>query len=83
MILLIAGEHARELITSEIAFWLGKLLAGKPLCTIAQFWRHGVLNAAAWSAGYALPGIWRIQRQYTQCQTGRPQQCVLQEMTMS
>jgi len=29
VILLVAGEHARELITSEIVFWLGKLLAGK------------------------------------------------------
>ena len=36
VILLIAGEHARELITSEIAFWLGKLLAGKPLYTNSQ-----------------------------------------------
>ena len=36
VILLIAGEHARELITSEIAFWLGKLLAGKPLYTNLQ-----------------------------------------------
>ena len=36
VILLIAGEHARELITSEIAFWLGKLLAGKALYTISQ-----------------------------------------------
>lgn len=29
VILLVAGEHARELITSEIVYWLGKLLSGK------------------------------------------------------
>ena len=29
VILLVAGEHARELITSEIVYWLGKLLAGE------------------------------------------------------
>lgn len=28
VILLVGGEHARELITSEIVYWLGKLLAG-------------------------------------------------------
>ena len=32
VILLVGGEHARELITSEIVFWLGKLLAGKAAC---------------------------------------------------
>ncbi len=29
VLLLIAGEHGRELITSDIIYWLGKALAGK------------------------------------------------------
>lgn len=28
MLLLVGGEHARELITAEIAAWLGRLLTG-------------------------------------------------------
>ena len=44
VILLIAGEHARELITSEIAFWLGKLLAGTPPCTTMDFWATSFLT---------------------------------------
>ena len=41
VILLVAGEHARELITSEIVFWLGKLLAGK------HYFEHSMMQRPA------------------------------------
>ena len=52
VILLVAGEHARELITSEIAFWLGKLLAGID-DELADWAPIQTATASAWERGFA------------------------------
>ncbi len=52
VILLVAGEHARELITSEIVFWLGKLLSGKD-DELADWTAIQTATAQAWKRGWA------------------------------
>jgi Ser/Thr protein kinase RdoA (MazF antagonist) len=52
VILLVAGEHARELITSEIVFWLGKLLAGID-DELADWAAIQTVTASAWERGFA------------------------------
>ena len=52
VILLVAGEHARELITSEIVFWLGKLLSGKD-DELADWAAVQTATALAWKRGWA------------------------------
>lgn len=47
-----AGEHARELITSEIVFWLGKLLSGKD-DELADWTAIQTATAQAWKRGWA------------------------------
>lgn len=48
---MVAGEHSRELITSEIAFWLGKLLSGQGQSDIAEWDAYDFLQAKAWEHG--------------------------------
>lgn len=52
VVLLVAGEHARELITSEIVFWLGKLLSGKD-DELADWAAVQTATALAWKRGWA------------------------------
>ena len=52
VILLVGGEHARELITSEIVYWLGKLLSGIDE-ELADWAAIESATAAAWKRGWA------------------------------
>jgi hypothetical protein len=52
VILLVAGEHARELITSEIVFWLGKLLSGQD-DELADWTAVQTATALAWKRDWA------------------------------
>jgi hypothetical protein len=52
VILLVGGEHARELITSEIVFWLGKLLAGID-DELMDWAAIQSATASAWKRGWA------------------------------
>ena len=52
MILLVAGEHARELITSEIVYWLGTVLTGSGE-EFAEWAATQPVQASAWKAGWA------------------------------
>jgi hypothetical protein len=71
VVLLVAGEHARELITSEIAFWLGSLLAGQtadlgdwgPLQSAqAKAWAHGLTKEklSTWAEGLLKRVIFKV-----------------------
>lgn len=52
-ILLTAGEHARELITSEVTYWLGALLSGRgqDFDELADWAALQPVQAAAWKTG--------------------------------
>jgi hypothetical protein len=52
VILLLGGEHGRELITSEVVFWLGKLLSGVDE-ELASWPAVESATAAAWQRGWA------------------------------
>ena len=50
VILLTAGEHARELITAEVAYWFGALLSGQG-DELADWAALQPVQAAAWKTG--------------------------------
>lgn len=50
VILVTAGEHARELITSEIVYWVGALLSGQGE-ELADWAALQPVQAAAWKTG--------------------------------
>lgn len=51
VILIVAGEHSRELITSEIAFWLGKLLSGQAKDDLIDWGAYQSVQQSVWSYG--------------------------------
>ncbi len=51
VILIVAGEHSRELITSEIAFWLGKLLSGQAKEELLDWGAYQSVQESVWSHG--------------------------------
>lgn len=51
VVLVVAGEHSRELITSEIAYWLGKLLSGQGHSDVAEWDAYQFMQAKAWEHG--------------------------------
>ena len=50
VVLLTAGEHARELITAEVAYWFGALLTGQGE-ELADWAALQPVQAAAWKTG--------------------------------
>ena len=51
-VFLTAGEHARELVTSEVAFWLGALLSGqRPADELPDWAALQSVQAATWKIG--------------------------------
>ncbi len=73
MLLLVGGEHARELITAEIAAWLGRLLTGtademaawpalKAATAVAQQrgWAKGTL--AEWGDALLAHVVFKVRR---------------------
>ena len=50
VILIVAGEHARELITAEIVYWFGVLLSGLG-DELADWAALQPVQAAAWKTG--------------------------------
>jgi hypothetical protein len=60
VLLLVAGEHAREIITSEIVLWLASLLTGDKLEALltadnlefAEWAATQPIQAAAWRSGW-------------------------------
>eukprot|EP00884_Botryococcus_braunii_P007354 jgi/Botrbrau1/1661/Bobra.116_2s0005.1 len=51
VILIVAGEHSRELITSEIAFWLGKLLSGQTKEELIDWGAYQSVQEGVWASG--------------------------------
>lgn len=53
VILLVGGEHSRELITSEIIFWLGALLTGQTGEEFHEWAATQPVQATAWRNGFS------------------------------
>jgi hypothetical protein len=51
VILIVAGEHSRELITSEISFWLGRLLSGQEKEELSGWGAMQSMQESVWSNG--------------------------------
>ena len=52
VVLLVSGEHARELITAEIAYWLGALLTGQEAEDFTEWAATQPVQATAWKGGW-------------------------------
>lgn len=52
VVVLVAGEHARELITTEIALWFGRLLVGEETEELHDWGPLQSIQATAWKSGW-------------------------------